>query len=486
MNDTPQGSPPMPVQPRWLGWLLLVLVSVELFYLYTDIEIAGLLAKAIVVSMFVLAWRAMRVREFYLFAVCLTLVVAAWYTGKPVVAVSLESLSRAAYLASFILLMALLREGALTSPSVLEVGTFLTRQPSSRRFVTLFSGGHFFGVLINIGALSLLAPIIQRGVRANNAQGEVLDDISKVRERRQLCATLRGFSWILVWAPTSVTQAVMPTLMTGIDATRLVVIGLGLALLMFAVSWVEDTVRWRGFSKRLRRQGRLPLATATRFPKMAARNLGLVCLALFGLSIGFTKLAGVAIVTGVMLTTPIIVCIWICLQQSDVTRQQRRTFVIQRLNHITFTAMPGYIRETMFIACAGFIGTIAARLVPAADVAALLGLTTLDGWIVLWGLSATVWIFGQVGLSPVTMAIFLGSIVAELPDLPVDMTHAALAIAAGTAICTTGAPFSSGAVLLSRATGHSAFDLTLRWNGLYSVLAMLVLGAYYMALTQLG
>ncbi len=483
MSENSEGS--APAASRLLGWLLLVLVGIELFYLYSGIAAAGFAARVLVLSMFVLGWRAIRLREVYLLVVCLTLFGLAWFAGKPIVDVTQQSLSRAAYLASFILLMALLREGALTSPSVLEVGTFLTRQPPSRRFVTLFAGGHFFAVLINLGALSLLAPIIQRGVRANLAKGAELDEIAQVRERRQLCATMRGFSWFLVWAPTAVTQAVMPTLMSGIDATRLMITGLGLALLMFMVSWAEDRLRWRGFAKRLRAEDRLPVVIATRFPKVAAQHLGWVCLALFGLSISFAKLADVTIVTGVMATAPIVVCAWIYLQQSAVPSRDRRAIVTQRLDHITFTSMPAYIREAMFIACAGFIGTFAAKLVPAADVAALIGLAGLSGWIVLLALTVAVWVFGQVGLSPITMAVFLGSLVAELPVLPVDITHAALAIAAGTAVCTTGAPFSSGALMLSRATGHSAFTLTWRWNGTYTLVSMAVLGVYYWVLSGL-
>ncbi len=485
MEESPAPDPAVILRPRLLGWLLLILVSAELFNLYTGIQIASFLSEFLVVSLFVLAWRSMRLREIYLLVICLILFGLAWISGRPIVEITSEGLDRSAYLTSFILLMALLREGALNSPSVLEFGTFLTRQPARRRFVTLFAGGHFFAVLINLGALSLLAPIIQRGVRSNLGKGEALDDISEVRERRQLCATLRGFSWFLVWAPTAVTQAVMPTLMSGIEVSRLMVTGLGLALLMFLVSWAEDMLRWRGFTRRLRAEGRMPLATATQLPKKAVQHLALVCLALFGLSISLSLLANVTIITGVMLTAPIVVCGWIYLQQTAETQRERRMAVAKRLDHITFTSMPGYVREAMFIACAGFIGTLAARLIPAQDLATMIGLASLDGWIVLWGLTITVWVFGQVGFSPITMAVLLGSLVAEMPNLPVDMTHAALAIAAGTAICTTGAPFASGALMLARATGYSSFTLTWRWNGIYTFASMVVLAFYYAVLTSL-
>jgi len=468
--------------PRLIGPALLVLVAAELVFLYLDARSAAVVAQTLVVALPLLAWRALRLREAYLLALCFILLALAWITGKPVAALSLEALSRAAYLAAFILLMALLREGALASPAVLEVGTFLTRQPASRRFLTLFGGGHFFAVLINLGALSLLAPIIQRGVRADIAAGEPLDDIAQVRERRQLSAALRGFSWFLVWAPTAVTQAVMPTLMAGIDPVRLIVTGLGLTLLMLGVSWAEDSLRWRGFRKKLQAEGRLPLAVATRLPARAARNLGLVCLFLFGLTIVFTVYFAVSIVTGVMLAAPIVVAAWVFVQQPASTLRPRTGAAAGRLVEITFVTIPGYVREAVFIACAGFIGTLAAKLVPAGDVATQIGLAGQPGWLVLWALSLTVWLFGQLGISPIAMAVFLASLVAELPDMPVDMTLAALAIAAGTAVCSTGAPFSSGALMLARATGYSSFTLTWRWNGAYTLIAMAVLALVYAVL----
>jgi len=278
-------EPALPARP--VAWLLLLLVASQLLFLYSDVASAGLASEVLMLALPVLGWRALRLREGYLLVLCFLLVCGALLLEKPVIAMIDESLERSAYLASFILLMALLREGAVGSRSVLEVGTFLTQQPASRRFLTLFGGGHFFAVLINLGALSLLAPIIQRGVRAAVPDGQELDDIGEVRERRQLSAALRGFSWFLVWAPTAVTQAVMPTLMSGIDIARLIATGLGMAAVMLLVSWAEDSLRWRNYRKMLIAQGRLPLPSATRIPGLATISLGIVCAALAGLSITF-------------------------------------------------------------------------------------------------------------------------------------------------------------------------------------------------------
>src|SRR3546814_4297015 len=98
---------------------------------------------------------------------------------------------------------------------------------------------------------------------------EQLDEIGLVRERRQLSALLRGFAWFLVWAPTAVTQAILPTLIPGVDPGRLMVTGLCVALLMLAVSWGEDALRWWPLRRRLRSSGRLPQRRQIPFPGVA-------------------------------------------------------------------------------------------------------------------------------------------------------------------------------------------------------------------------
>ena len=174
---------------------------------------------------------------------------------------------------------------------------------------------------------------------------------------------------------------------------------------------------------------------------------------------------------------PMVTFIWVLIQQKSGARMKGAG---ERFDQITFHAMPNYIREMVFVACAGFIGTLGAQLVPIEEIAVAIGLESAPGWLVLWCTSVSVWVAGQVGLSPITMAVFLGSVIAQIPVLPVDMTHAALAIATGTAISTGGAPFSAGALMLSRATGHPPATLTWRWNGHYTFMCMAILVAVYM------
>ncbi len=461
-----------------------LLIALELLFLYSDWSEAGYFSSALALALPVIAYRQLRLREFYLFGVCTVLIGFAIVLGHPTLAYVREGLERGAYLAAFILLMALLREGAMKSSSILEVGKYLTNQPPNRRFFSVFAGAHYFAVLTNLGALSLFAPIIQRGVRAGLSADADLDEVGQIRERRQICATIRGFSWFLLWAPTAVSQAVMPTLMSGINGLKLIGIGFALAIVMMIVSWAEDMLRWHKTGRRLRAEHKVPDIPYTTLPKGAFLRIGLVSVALFGLSIGFSHAFHVSIVTGVMLTSPIVVALWIYIQQRKETAEPLQASVAQ-LNTITFENLPNYLREAVFITCAGFIGTLAGKLVPAAELAVAISLDDLPHWFILWCIMASVWVFGQLGLSPITMAVFLGTLVSEIPNLPVDITLMALAIVAGTAVCTSGAPFSAGALMMSRATGYSAFTLTWRWNGPYTLIAMAVLAPIFALLTAL-
>jgi hypothetical protein len=466
-----------------LGPWLVVLMGSELIALFAHSALADKVTTVLLLGLPVIAWRRLRLREGYLLGLCGTLLVLAWLYDPDPAGLVQRGLERSGFLAAFILLMGLLREGGITSPAVLQCGTYVTQQPPQWRFLAVFLGSHFFSVLINLGSMSLLAPIIQRGVRGDKLQREDLDEIALVRERRQLSALLRGFAWILVWAPTAVTQAVLPTLVPGVDAGRLLMIGLVLAGVMLLVSWAEDALRWWPLRRRLRSSGRLPQRQHLPLPRAALLRLAAVSALLFGLTLLFTKLGNVILVGGVMLAAPLVLVIWVALQQPPGGRA-RFDGTLQRLGAVTVIGLPSFLREAVSLGCAGFIGTLAAALVPSEQVAAVLSLDAMPGWVFLSLLSLFVWLGGQVALSPITTAVFLGSLVAELGAVPADATLVVLAIAAGTAICTLGAPFASGTLMLARASGYSGVELTWRWNLLYTFLSMVVLALVYALLTS--
>ena len=465
-----------------MGLAMTALMASQLAYLYLDLDVARWISIAVLLAIPVLGWRAMQMRELYLLVVCLALLSFIFVLDEDPAKVISTGLGRASYLAAFILLMGLLRDAAVTSPSILACGRYMTRQPPQRRYVAVFGGSHLFSVMINLGSMSLLAPIIQRGVRGDNKSFEDLELIDKVRERRQLTAALRGFSWFLVWAPTAVTQAILPTLIPGIEPLKLLLLGLMITFIMLVAGWLEDAMTWLPLRRRLAAAGTLPQLEKTDPPWNAIGRLAVVCAGLFGLTFAFLSLANVTVVTGAMLAAPIVVLFWFYRQLSN--NPETSYSYSDRLRQSAYQSLPGFVRETVFIGCAGFIGTLAAALVPAEQIAAMLDLGDAPGWILMTGLSVFVLFAGQIGLSPITMSVFLGSVYAEFPATPIEPTLAALAIASGTAIASMGGPFSSSVAMLARVSGHDSVTLTWRWNGVFTFMATGILLIIYIVLSS--
>ena len=150
-----------------------------------------------------------------------------------------EALDLAAYFAAFIVLLTVLKIAAERSRSVLVVGRYLIGQPTGRRFFTTAFGGHVLGVFLNFGAVSLMAPLIQSATKHPDGTTDIN------LERRQMSALLRGFAWILLWAPTTLSQAVLLTLFTEIDLGKIFALGIATSILMIAIGYIYDRYEWR-------------------------------------------------------------------------------------------------------------------------------------------------------------------------------------------------------------------------------------------------
>jgi len=201
------------------------LAALELAYLIGHVEFAGLLGRGAALMVVVVVAPRFGVREWVLLGVACALTAGLAGAGDGWSAAR-HALDQGAFFAAFILLMTLLREAAITSPAVQGLGHFLTNQQPGRRFVATYLGGHLSGVLLNFGAISLLAPLVQRGVRAEPAVTAEDERRAAIREQRQLSALIRGFALVITWAPTTLTQAIILQSLPGLDVGRVMVLGL--------------------------------------------------------------------------------------------------------------------------------------------------------------------------------------------------------------------------------------------------------------------
>ena len=466
------------LQSRATSACLVALIVFELAYLYTGAWPVQALARVATVGFYAVAISRLGLRERLLVLVCLGLSAALFLRGDP--ADVGRALDQATFLAAFIQTMGLLREAAVRSVAIRDVGAYLTRQPPKRRTLAVLFGGHAMGALLNFGAISLLGPLIQNGVRATSPDPE----IAQIRERRQLSALLRGFSWIVVWAPTTVTQALLADTLPGIDGAALAGLGLAMAAFIIGLAWLEDQATWRTTAARLRASGRVVQETSD-LPRTAVRNVAGICTLLIGTTLTIRWLAGVATVPALMLTAPVCLVVWIMLQNGPRGFAAALKGTGQTLREVAAGAIPNSARECATLGASGFIGVAAAALVPSDTVAALFGVIQPDAAVLLIVLPLLIVIAGQIALSPIMMVVFLASILSALPEAPADHTLIAFALSCGWAITMTASPNAAGALIMARVTGRSAYEVTWRWNLRFTLLAYGALGGVILVLGRL-
>ncbi len=492
---TVSAPPAQPENNRIVSLCLLAVCGGVLAKLYLDLHLAGSVASMALVAFAVLGRPFFRLREFFLLSLAAALTLTAIVTRPDVVPMVARALDRAAFLAAFMILLALLRDGAVTSPSVLAVGRYLTRQPPGRRYAALQTGGHFLGVILNFGCLSLLGPLVQRGVRASSDEaGEANPDntmpdtamnarVAAIREQRQITALSRGFSWIVAWSPTTISQAFVPLVLAGVEPLRMAAMGAGITLLFFLAGWLEDRVRGRRIRAELSELGQLPVPNPLPFPKTGFLRFGLVCAVLAVLSTVVVVWSGSAIVPALMLTAPLVTAVWIWLQNQGLRDGWRAT--LERGKEIVTQSIPNSSPEALTLSVAGYSGIMAAGLTDAEALASWIGLDVIPPLAIYLAVAAIVPLASNLAIPAMLVVTFLGSLFSALPQLDLDPTLLGFSLIIGWGLNLVGSPFSATSLVLARVTGIPGTTLSWRWNGLYSLISYGISAIFLAVLTSL-
>lgn len=472
-------TPPWPKET----WALLILVALEIAHQFTGIQALGWATFAALGVAIVTALPRLGLREGYLISLSLVMMVLLWLWHPEPLQASERALNQAVFLMAFLLSISLIQEAAQTSRSVAALGRYLANQPGGRRYVGLYTGTMGMAVIFNIGTLSLLAPLITRAAEkpadtdtgdvSNSAASEiaVAQRLAQTRERRQLNAVIRGFSWSVVWSPTAIAPLALFTLLPEANRTLWIGLGLGLAMLMLLIGWAEDRIAWRHMTAEA--LGRPPIPVPP-LPRRAAARFTGVCLGLAVVTGVLMLVLNLGVPAALMGAAPLIMAGWLYLQEIDAKA---------RITEIAREGVPATVPAAITLAAAGFVGIAGADLLPAQAIADWIDLDAAPEWLFLTGTIVAVVALSQFGLSPIMMAVFFGAVLSALDSLPADVTLTALAVAAGLAVSTTFSPFAAGVVFLSGVTPHSGIRLTYVWNGLFSAMSFGAMVLFFVVVT---
>ena len=305
------------------------------------------------------------------------------------------AINQAVFLMAFLLLLALLHEAAVTSTAVAKCGQFLTRQPPAKRYFAVFGGSNIMSVLFNLGIISLLTPLIRKGVEKEQA------DVADIRERRQLTSMLRGFSWSVVWSPTAIAPLAVLELIDGISREWWSIYGLMCTAAICIIGWAEDRWRFRNV------QRNCPTTSTVEIAFISTGQF-LFCLVVTGLFdsscfLFFRR----EFCFGLLVSCPLVMVLWLWAQnqKSDKTPAT----ALKRAADICLTRLPENAKIMLALASSGYIGRLSAEMVPAEYLSDNLGLMAMPDYMVLICLTVVMTPFSWLGVSPIMMAVFLAA-----------------------------------------------------------------------------
>lgn len=456
--------------------ILLILAFSQIIYQFSSIPVFQSIARYALIGLCFSMVSFFKLREWALvgFSVALAYMLLQKENGDVGL---IDALDRASFFAAFIYLVTVLKEAAQRSGSVQKLGTYLANQPRGRRYYTLAFGGQITGILLNFGAISLLSPMIQRGAKAAPNASQQQKTIAKNLEQQQISALIRGFTWMVLWSPTSLAQVVLFTTIPDANLRITIPMGVFATFVMIYIGRIEDRVRWRN----------TPLddgSVISAFPKRAAWRFLIICLVIIGPTLVLAYAFDVRLVIGMMAVVPVIIVAWFFEQsyQGQVRGALRAS--IKNVISILNQSATGLGHSALTLGLAGFIGIAASKIAPVDVFSQYLETRNIPDWLVLISLPIIITLCGQIALSPILTVVFLGSVLSQFHVLPADPNLIFFSLGIGWALSMVASPNASASLLLSGITGIAPTTLTWRWNGIYAVLCFIIFAALMFLLTQ--
>jgi hypothetical protein len=444
--------------------LLAVVIGLTFVDVFTGWRPAAFIATPFLAAYFFWTWRKIILNGRVLLIACVA--IAGVAGSRPGAFESLSAgASRMIYLPTFVALLGLLRAAASASATLAVAGRHLVNQPPRRRYLALSFGGHFFGILLNIGGLALLVEMVRDANTLEAAGGN--PEIVAWRERRMTVAALRGFAAMPFWSPLGVSFNLIMVSIPGLTWWQAGPPGIACAAAFIGLGWVFDQFqRPKGLRPRpLVKQPGGAQAVAAVVAHVAAVT-ALTWLVEAALDLPFQ--------TALLAAVPAYAFGWaigLRLAQNDPAPVRSSTAIMLRKG---VAAFPSYANEIAVFAASGFLGPVLVALVPREALQGFFQGLPVPPGILAGLLCIAIAALGFLGLNPMIAATILASAVssADIPGLP--KSAILLAIAAGWACTVVAAPMNSALVMTSALVGRHPWKLAVNWNGLFGLAALCI------------
>lgn len=380
-----------------------------------------------------------------------------------------KAVSRSAFLAFYILSVSFLRDAAQTSRLVRKCGRIIVDQTPSRRYVTLTIGSHIFTSLLNLGAINLLVTMVRRSIETD--QRDVLPDIREIRMQRMSMAVLRGFCAAPLWAPTSVTVAIILTGLPELTWFDLLPLGLAGAAVFMTTGWVVDRLMF-------------PRPRSTSAPKITQpiikpfSSLLAIVILIPAVAFAVSHLLSLRLISALMMSVPFLGLGWIAIQYAHTGVRKAVLLATRRFRNQIFPSFGEMRCEFTIFATSGFLAVL---LIPQIDVVFLGDLISRyglsEGWILVFSSWAII-LLSIVAVNPIIVATLLIETLPRLSGMEFPLALLAFMIMVSWVTAAGISPITTSVRLTGRCVNRPATLVGLKWNRFFSVCIVIGLDVF--------
>lgn len=424
-------------------------------------------ARAMLLAYVVLEWQPMAGNARIMVAVAAAMTVTYGLMHDQPWAALAQACDYATFFATFFANQFFLREAARSSPLVHRCSSLFIDQKPARRYLLLTIGGYLFGIIVNLGVLSLLGQMIAKRNTLAAAGGNAT--LFHRRRQRMALALLRGFSVTPVASPLSLSLAVVLTALPDLHWSRMVVLGLGSGAIILVLGYAQDRLS-------------APLVVpAIRQVLQPARHdywalLGIVAIVLMVLGLAKTLEYGAHIAPSraILLALPAIGLAWLARQYLRFPPARMIRLLARRITRRATKSFPAYRSEVSILASAGFIGSLFSAFVPPELLSQVLTSHWLPEMALAPMLMALVIMAGLFGINPIVVVTIGASTLKAVPVLPVPAELLALALMIGWSMAINTSALTASAMLLADIIGERKPSTIIAWNAATAAATALV------------
>ena len=376
-----------------------------------------------------------------------------------------RALVQSAGLAMLLVALVWLRVAAMRSRSLTIVSRSVAQQPRAVRHFGLALAAHLIGILLNVGIFGLMAKLVSD---AKAAGGD---------ERDMALSILRGFGFTMLWAPTAAAQVVITAVVPGVTWETLAPRAAVMAMSLIALSWLFSC----GFGRRRGENQPRPQPI-----DISALGVMLVVItSMIAAVLAFHSYGDYGLMVSVTLASLLVGTLWVLAQRVGRRDDEADVGLRRRLSGFVGYELSAAAREIMTLSGAGFLGIAVSVLIPQSWLNAVVSPLADHSLLLYLAVTVAVPAISAAGLNPLISASLIGGGFAAIPPDHLEPAKLAFALASGWAVAYGVSPFTTGAIVLSQALRRSPEVLALRWNGPFTIFALIYVCFVVAAVTLL-